>query len=100
MLREFGLLLAEKGQYSYGLRKNISAGDEHAELDLLAWKKKAPNEVLLVEAKALLTPDDAGETVTARAEILRAQGQLLRAAQVTYQHAPRARKDRSGAVGR
>ena len=82
MLQEFGLLLAQKGAYSYALRKDISARGEDAEVDLLAWTKKAPNEVLLAEAKALLTPDEPSENVRAIAELAKAQRQLVRAAQL------------------
>jgi hypothetical protein len=82
MLRELGLLLARKGRYSYKLRKGISVGDKHGEIDLLAWTSQAPSEVLLVEGKALLATDEASESLTAISEIARAQQQITRAARL------------------
>jgi hypothetical protein len=82
LLRALGVELAKKGQYDYKLRKSISAKEETAEIDLLAWTRRAPNEVLLVEGKALLSTDEAGEGIAASAEIARAQDQITRAAQL------------------
>lgn len=82
MLRALGAELAKKGQYDYKLKKTISVKDRTAEIDLLAWTRRAPNEVLLIEGKALLTTDEAGEGIAAIAEIARAQDQITRAAQL------------------
>lgn len=82
MLRDLGLLLAQRGQYSYALRKHISVGYERGEIDLLAWTNRAPGEVLVVEAKALLTTGDTTESVRGNVEMAKAQAQLVRAAQL------------------
>jgi len=77
MLREFGLLLAERGSYSYKLFSNISVGNESGEIDLLAYTARAPKEVLLVEGKAMLAADDASDSLVGGAELLHAHRQLM-----------------------
>jgi hypothetical protein len=82
LLREFGLLLAQRGSYNFKLFTEISVGDAACEIDLLAHTQRAPNEVLLVEGKAMLAVDDASETLAGASELLHAHTQLVTAARL------------------
>jgi hypothetical protein len=79
MLNQVGLLLAKKGKFDFKLNRTLRHEDQRAELDLLAYNRKAPSELLLIEAKAVLAVDDVGEVVAATKEFKKAQGQLRRA---------------------
>lgn len=76
LLRELGLLLAQRGAYSYKLFTNVSIGGESGEIDLLASTRRAPNEILIVEGKAVLAVGDVSEGLGATAELLHAQHQV------------------------
>jgi hypothetical protein len=78
MLGQFGQFLAKRAQYDFKLNQGIRVGEEEAEVDMLAYRKKASREVLLVEGKTLLAVDDIGEVLTASEEIQKAQKQLYR----------------------
>ena len=77
----FGQLLSRHG-YAYKLMTELTHDDEDGELDLLAYHPGAPEEILLVEAKAVLAADEIGEGEAATFELIRAQGQLRRAADI------------------
>jgi hypothetical protein len=79
MLNHVGLLLAKKGKFDFKLNRPLRHGNQKAELDLLAYNRKVPSELLLIEAKAVLAVDDVGEVVTATKEFKKAQDQLRRA---------------------
>src|SRR5260370_33185551 len=83
LLNGLGQLLARHG-YAYKLMTRLSHGGEDGELDLLAYNAGTPEEVLLVEAKALLAADEIAETNTATDALIRAQGQLWRAAGILH----------------
>jgi hypothetical protein len=78
LLNGLGQLLARHG-YAYKLMTRLSHGGNDGELDLLAYNAGTPEEVLLIEAKALLAADEIAETKAATDELIRAQGQLRRA---------------------
>jgi hypothetical protein len=82
MLREFGLFLAKRAGYDFTINRIIRHRGEEAEIDLLAYNKKHPTEVLLVEGKAILALDDIGEILGASSELQRAQEQIRRATRI------------------
>jgi hypothetical protein len=53
--------------------RSLRARDEFGEVDLMAWTRGAPNELLLIEAKAALAPRTRQEMHNAGDEIVRAQ---------------------------
>jgi hypothetical protein len=78
MLKEIGLRLAKRSGYDYKLNTLIRGGGQSAELDLLAYNRKAPTEILLVEAKAVLAVDDVAEIQAATEQLWKAKRQLER----------------------
>jgi hypothetical protein len=82
MLKELGLLLAKRGGYDYKLNRKVASADETAEIDLLAYSRKAPTEVLLVEGKAILAVDDVAEVHAATEQFNSAKEQLERTARI------------------
>jgi hypothetical protein len=82
MLNELGLLLAKKGGYDYKLNRLLRHEGQSSEVDLLAYNRKAPTEVLLVEAKAVLAVDDVAEVQSATEHFIKAQTQLERAIRI------------------
>lgn len=77
MLKEFGLRLAKRG-YDYKLNTTMRWGGQMSELDLLAYNRKTPDELLLVEAKAVLAVDDVAEVQSATEQLRKAARQLKR----------------------
>jgi len=76
MLWELGDLLSRRGGCSYSLRKAVAHGGQNGEIDLLAYNRKFPEEVLLLEAKAVLGVDEVNEVATATKEMQDGQRQL------------------------
>jgi hypothetical protein len=79
MLKEFGRLLAKHGGYDYKLNCGLRSGRQSAEVDLLAYNRRVPSEILIVEAKAVLAVDDVSEVQAATEQFKKAKGQLERA---------------------
>lgn len=82
MLGELGLLLAKRAGYDYKLNCGLRYGGQSTELDLLAYNREAPAEVLIVEAKAVLAVDDVAEVQAATEQFKKAQAQLERASKI------------------
>jgi hypothetical protein len=78
LLREIGQLLAKRG-YAYKLKRKFSCEGQQAEIDLLAYNSKCAEEILVVEAKAVLGPDEVNEIASITNELSEAQGQVQRA---------------------
>lgn len=78
MLRELGALLSRRGKCSFNLTAELSLGGEDAEVDLLAYNPKFPDEVLIVEAKAVLGVDEINEVDSATTEMISGQNQLAK----------------------
>jgi hypothetical protein len=78
LLKEFGLLIAKKGKSDFKLNRSLKYEDESGEVDLLVHNRRFPDEILLVEGKALLAPDEVNELSTATKVLIRAQDQVLR----------------------
>jgi len=76
MLQELGELLSRRGRCSYSLRKPVTHGGQSGEIDLLGYNWKFPDEVLLVEGKAVLGVDEVNEVAAATKEMQDGQGQL------------------------
>ena len=51
MLREMGATLPRKGGYDFKLNKTLQYMDRKGELDLLAYNRKYPDQILLIEGK-------------------------------------------------
>lgn len=81
LLRRIGNRLSEHG-YSYKLETSVSAGGESGDIDLLGWKSGAPNEVLLVEGKALLAPDEINEVDEATTKLQSGQDQIRKVTKI------------------
>ncbi|WP_425400401.1 hypothetical protein [Aeoliella sp.] len=76
MLWELGDLLSRRGRTAYKLTTSISYGDDKGEVDLLAYNRKFPDELLIVEGKAVLGVDEINEVDAATTEMQGGQGQL------------------------
>jgi hypothetical protein len=79
LLRDLGDVLAKRGGYQYKLCVPLRVGDDESDADLLAYTRKAPTEVLLVEAKAVLPPDEVNEVARVTNDLIGAQDQALAA---------------------
>ena len=55
MLREIGAILARKGGYDFKLNKTLQYMDRKGELDLLAYNRQYPDQILLIEGKTVLS---------------------------------------------
>lgn len=78
MLKEFGRFLSKRAGYDYKINTTIRWSGQTSEIDLLAYNKRAPTEILLVEAKAILAVDDVGEVHSADEHMRKAKRQLER----------------------
>jgi hypothetical protein len=79
MLKDFGSFLARRAGYDFKLNQSIKHSSEEAEIDLMAYNKKFPAELLLVEGKAILAVDDVGEVLGSSDDLEDAQSQIRRA---------------------
>ena len=61
LLQKLGRFLAKRGGFQFSLNQKISADGREAEIDLLAYSSNAPQQVLIVEAKAILATDELNE---------------------------------------
>jgi hypothetical protein len=76
MLRELGDLLSRRGKTAYKLTTPISLGGDKGEVDLLAYNWKFPDELLILEGKAVLGVDEINEVDAATMEMQGGQDQL------------------------
>ncbi len=75
-MRELGQLLSQRGGMQFKLHTEIVMGALEGEIDLLAYSTRFPEEVLVVEGKALLGVDEINEVASATKEMQKGQGQL------------------------
>jgi len=76
-LNLIGRHLAKKSGYQYKINTDISNGVQFAEIDLLAYRTRVPQEVLIVEAKTILAVDETNEIADATDKLISAQRQVL-----------------------
>lgn len=76
MLWELGDLLSRRGGTVCKLTTSISFGNDRGEVDLLAYNPKFPDELLIVEGKAVLGVDEINEVDAATTEMQGGQVQL------------------------
>ncbi len=79
MLRELGDEFSHKGRCAFKLNTPIQDGDKQGEIDLLMYNCKLPEELLVIEGKAVLGVDEINEVDAATKEMQRAQQQLRKA---------------------
>lgn len=77
MLHDFAAMLTNRG-YQYCLTKSLRHADQDCEIDLLAWTSKARQQVLVVEWKAILLPDEINEVNEATDRLIEGQRQVIR----------------------
>jgi hypothetical protein len=87
LLQELGQWLSRRG-YQFAIERKLAYEGEETDLDLLAYLTSCPNEVLLVEAKAMLSPDEVNEVHQATQDMIDGQGQLRRAENILRNMAP------------
>jgi len=90
LLRELGQLLSRRG-YQFAIERRLSWKGEETDLDLLAYDSSCPNEVLLVEGKAMLSPDEVNEVHQATREMIDGQRQLRLAEKILRNMKPESR---------
>lgn len=61
MLQDLGTLFARKGKCDYKLETPVAAGGEEGDIDLLVANRKCPEELLLLELKAVVDADEINE---------------------------------------
>ena len=66
-----------KRGYQYKLEEPIAAGGEETDVDVLLWLSEKPAELLIIEAKAIIPPDEINEVNDAAKVMLKAQKQVL-----------------------
>ena len=76
MLRELGGLLSRRGKTAYKLTTSIAIGENKGEVDFLAYNQKFPDELLIVEGKAVLGVNEVNEVDAATKEMQGGQQQL------------------------
>ncbi len=67
-----------KRGYQYKLETQVAAGGDETDVDVLLWHSQKPAELLVVEAKILLAPDEINEVNDAAGVMLAAQEQVER----------------------
>ncbi|HMO35605.1 MAG TPA: hypothetical protein PKA06_06145 [Gemmatales bacterium] len=70
MLNDIGVLLSQKGKCAFKLKTEIRAGNDKGEIDLLAYSTQYPEDVLLIEGKAVLGVDEINEVDAATKEMI------------------------------
>jgi hypothetical protein len=82
LLLRVGQFLAKRAGFQFKLNKTIATGGVEAEIDMLAYTGHAPEEILLIEAKAILGTDDINEQVEGGRVMRHAEQQLQRCAEM------------------
>lgn len=83
--RQLGVIIGNKfAKYGYNYKLDISVtdGNDATDIDVLLFNAKFPTEVLLVESKALVAPDEINEVYEATQALRHAQEQLARAKKI------------------
>ncbi len=81
LLHEFRHCLVKRG-YQLKFNTPIGSAQGKGEIDMLAWTNRAPKQVLVIEAKALLPTDEIGEVADLTKKVLGGQEQLRRAIRI------------------
>jgi hypothetical protein len=81
MLLRFGRYLQKRAGYDFKINITVAEGADKTEIDLLAYNKREPSQVLLVQGKASIAADDQNEidSVTKDMVVGREQCQLAEA---------------------
>lgn len=69
MLWELGNLFSRRGRAAYKLTSAIVHGEKKGEVDILMYNRKFPEELLIVEGKAVLGVDEINEVDAATTEL-------------------------------
>ena len=85
MLVELGTLLSQRGRCSFSLRKAVVHAKDEGEIDLLAYNHKFPDELLVIEGKAVLGVDEINEVAAATKEMQDGQAQLKKTDEILRQ---------------
>lgn len=85
MLNYFGKRLQKFMGYDYKLNTSIAVANDKTEIDLLAYRKKVPNEVLIVQGKATIAADDPHEIMSVTKELLNASRQCIQSENILRQ---------------
>ena len=72
----------EQQGYQKKLDTPIAAKGDNTDIDVLVYQTKRPDEVLIIEAKALISPDEINEVSEASKSIRYAQDQVRRAKKI------------------
>jgi hypothetical protein len=83
-----------KAGYQFQLDTEIRGDGDQTDVDVILYQSRRPNEVLIVEAKAVIAPDEISEVFDATKTIQGAQGQLQRAISIIRSMAPRELRER------
>lgn len=75
MLLRFGRHLQQRAGYDFKLNVTVEEGPDKTEIDLLAYNKKEPSQILLVQGKASIAADDQNEIDSVTQDMLIGQGQ-------------------------
>jgi hypothetical protein len=78
-LRQLGQFLEKRGQYAFKIAAPISDGESEGEIDLLAYRRSCPGQVLLVQAKTPIAADDNVEIAAVTRDLEEGARQSLRA---------------------
>ena len=70
-----GMVFQKRG-YDFTLDTPVTANDENTDVDVLLYQTKTPEEVLIVEAKALIGPDDVNEVYDSTQVLIAGQDQV------------------------
>lgn len=76
------LELFQRRGYTGKTQTKIASSREKGEIDLLAYTKRCPNEVLIVEAKAGLAPDEIKEVYNSSESLKQGQDQLSKCVRI------------------
>lgn len=82
LLLRFGLFLQQNAGYAYKLNVPLSHGELATELDLLAYRVKAPDEVLLVQGKTPIAAAEQNEIDAVTQDVIEGAVQCRTAEQI------------------
>jgi hypothetical protein len=83
--RALGQLIGKKFAthgFQFNLDTPVAANAERTDIDVLLYQTARPDEVLIIEAKALITPDEINEVYNASQTLVYAQEQVRRAMRI------------------
>jgi hypothetical protein len=83
--RVLGRLIAKeftRQGYQFNLNTPVAADGESTDVDVLLYQTGRPDEILIIEAKALIAPDEINEVYDATQALIYAQKQVRRAMRI------------------